>query len=127
MKLKDNSVDVLGILQHSSIHNGLTMHLYTKPQIILMCSLLKSHQLILYYDPTGQMLSLKNCGFSKHILHSKLSFCPEEMYVDKKKRTVSANCFMASVLAELFRIIKSQMHTQLSSSSCVRNVSVCQE
>lgn len=100
MKLKDNSVDVLGILQHSSIHNGLTMHLYTKPQIILMCSLLKSHQLILYYDPTGQMLSLKNCGFSKHILHSKLSFCPEEMYVDKKKRTVSANCFMASVLAE---------------------------
>lgn len=102
-KVNNKSDDYLGILQDSSFNNGgCTLHMFTKDQIFVMASLLKSGQAIFYYDPTAQMVKLNDCGIDsrKYFMHSKLSFAPEEMFVAKEDRKFSAKQFLTFVLAE---------------------------
>ena len=102
-KVNNKSDDYLGILQDSSFNNGgCTLHMFTKDQIFVMASLLKSGQAIFYYDPTAQMVKLNDCGIDsrKYFMHSKLSFAPEEMFVAKEDRKFAAKQFLTFVLAE---------------------------
>ena len=69
---------------------------------MLMTGLLKSGQLILYYDSTGGLLKMSRdiCGTKKHLLHSLLSFCPAEMFLKNGEFEFKAKLFLAFVLAE---------------------------
>ena len=102
MDEKDKSTDWLGILQDSSFHNGVTMHIFSKDQIILLAGLMKSRQLILYYDSTGGILQISRSDFgtSKHLLHSMVSFAPAEFFLKEEDYKFSSKLFNAFVVAE---------------------------
>jgi hypothetical protein len=97
----DNSNDKLGFLRHGTFHDSLCMHLFTKDQLLLFIHLLDSQQLALYYDASGEMLSLQGCGSAnKILLHSMLSFSPCKHFLDAVDRKFDSKLFRAYVLAE---------------------------
>ena len=103
MDPKDTSTDVLGIVQYSTFHDGLTAGLFTKQSIILLSEMIPTERCVLYYDATGGILGTSRNVFGtvKHLLNTFLSFAPAEFFLNEEDSKHSDKLFSAHVLAEL--------------------------
>lgn len=94
----DTSKDYPGIIQQSGFHDGFLMELWSKEGIELYNELLKKG-LIAHFDGTGGLTRIDGAGIG-HVIHSKLSFQPQQMFTSLEDFDDADNIHLAFVLAE---------------------------
>ena len=60
-----------------------------------LCNVLRRIGFIGYFDGTGGLTRVKGCALESHIIHSMLSFKPQELLLNMEDFDYGANIFMA--------------------------------